>query len=144
MGKNPRGFKSCRRVHPGFGPAPASTPSWAGWSTILPVLPQLLSEFNTCRRPVIAYAITQLCDMAFQIKLVLFKPGHIQFLTGGTAFELSSDVLLIVSNNSGGFLSASTYLISLREITYLVMIPVVLTPSVLCVTRNLPAFLIGA
>lgn len=38
--------------------------------------------------------------MAFQVQLILFEPGYIQFLTGSTAFELSSYILFVISHDS--------------------------------------------
>lgn len=80
--------------------------------------------------------------MTFKIELVLFEPGDVEFLAGGTALELAGNVFLVVADDSVALL-ASFFLPCINGVAYFVMIPVVLTPSVLCVTRNLPASLSG-
>lgn len=100
--------------------------------------------------------------MALQFDLVLLEPADVELLARGAALELPTDVLFVVTNDSVGEASqrgrgsaancndglsraevvAST-LPQPVERTHLVMMPVVLTPSVRWVTRNLPASLMG-
>ncbi len=100
MGEKSRGLWSCRGIHSGLTAAPADIASWAGWPAALPVLLQLLGKLEAGGRPIVPYAITQLRHMTFQIKLVLFQPGDIQFLTGRAAFELSRDILFVIPDDS--------------------------------------------
>ena len=80
--------------------------------------------------------------MALEIELVLLEPGDVEFLPRGAALELASDVFLVVSDNSKT--SSAFHCKPKKEgLDHFVMIPVVLTPSVLCVTRNLPCSLMG-
>jgi hypothetical protein len=81
--------------------------------------------------------------MAFEVQLILFEPRDIELLAGGTAFKLPSDVFLVVADNPVIIISIRPSEVQKTEGSHLVIIPVVLTPSVLCVTRNFPASLIG-
>lgn len=126
-----------------------------------PELAQLLSEFLACRRPVGADVIAQLLDVTLQIELVLLEPGDIELLSRGATLELAGNVLLVVAYDpvredarsvirvfASLFLSPKARSDGRERfaslLAYLVMIPVVLTPSVRWVTRNLPCCLIGA
>lgn len=80
--------------------------------------------------------------MALDLQLVLLQPRDVQFLPRGAALELAGDVLVVVADDPImiSYNTATPRCLS----TYRVIIPVVLTPSVRCVTRNLPCALIGA
>ena len=86
--------------------------------------------------------------MAFEVEFVFLKPGDVEFLAGGSAFELAGNVLFVIADDSGGFFSGEGNRYTGKRMgkggwPYFVIMPVVLTPSVLCVTRNLPFSLIG-
>ena len=80
--------------------------------------------------------------MTFEVQLILLKPGNIQFLPRCTTLKLTSNIFLIILDDPGIELVTMQLEDWLIEI-YFVMMPVVLTPSVLWVTKNLPSFLIG-
>jgi hypothetical protein len=111
-------------------------------STIAPELAKLLRQFLSGHIPVATNALAELGNVSLDFELVLFQPRHIELLSGGTAFELASNVLVIVTNNPDRCQSDIHEMPPMN--TYFVIIPVVLTPSVRCVTRNLPWALIGA
>ncbi len=82
----------CGSAHPPGGTAgPAS----------LPELTEFFCKLLTSGRPIVTYVITQLEDMAFEVKLILLKPGDVKFFAGRTALELTVDVLLVVSHDPG-------------------------------------------
>lgn len=85
--------------------------------------------------------------MTLKVELVLLEPADVELLTCRSSLELARNVLFVVANNPTCFVVSMT-LPRRRSrgavVTYFVMMPVVLTPSVRCVTKNLPAFLIGA
>lgn len=93
--------------------------------------------------------------MALNVHFVLLEPADVELLARGATLELAGHVLFVVANNSVQvYVSKSvpndtieTAKLQrtgrLEKKTYLVMRPVVLTPSVRWVTRNLPASFIG-
>jgi hypothetical protein len=110
----------------------------------LPELSEVFTELLAGCGPVCADRVTQFGDVALDVELVLLEPRNVELLASGAALELTRNVLFVVSNNpahtqvsrcilEGGALSRS----------YFVMIPVVLTPSVRWVTRNIPFSLTG-
>lgn len=96
--------------------------------------------------------------MTLEVHLVLLEPADVELLAGGAALELAGEILFVVADDSMGDVSLAVCLERGRQAgrhvdapmpgyggkTHLVMIPVVLTPSVRWVTRNLPAFLMGS
>lgn len=85
--------------------------------------------------------------MTLEVELVLLEPGDIELLARGAALQLSRDVLLVITDDPVKLALVFQRIgktVLKSEETYLVMMPVVLTPSVRCVTKNLPSFLIGA
>ena len=106
-----------------------------------PELLQLATKFLASSRPVVCDVLSQILDVALEVQLVLLEPADIEFLAGCSTLELSSNVLLVVANDSTGVrIIVET---KVKKPPYLVMRPVVLTPSVRWVTRNLPAALMG-
>ena len=103
---------------------------------------QLLSQLLPGGGPIVADAVAKLNNMAFKVYLILLEPGDIQFLARGATLELARDILLVVFDNSTDEALKVVASMVIRT-AYLVMMPVVLTPSVLCVTRNLPSRLMG-
>ncbi len=79
--------------------------------------------------------------MAFEVEFVLLEPGDVEFLAGCSSFELPGDVFFVITDNPA--IKSVLQSKDRKRDSYFVMIPVVLTPSVLCVTRNLPASLTG-
>jgi len=111
-----------------------------------PEVAQLPAHLHTCRCPVSADLVAQLVDVALQVEFVLLQPGDVQLLTSCTALQLARYVAFVITNDPVGTLLAAVLSEALWERsrnTHLVMMPVVLTPSVLCVTKNLPFSLIG-
>lgn len=80
--------------------------------------------------------------MALEVELILLEPRDVEFLTRRAALELAGNVLLVVADDPGSGVSYVQVCVE-RGFAYFVIIPVVLTPSVRWVTRNLPASLIG-
>ena len=115
---------------------------WTAGATTLPELAEFFREFLTGCGPVVADTVAEFHGVAFQIQLILLEPGDVEFLPGGATFELAGYVFFVVTDDSG-FPSAFDILGQGEPFSYFVMIPVVLTPSVLWVTRNLPCSLIG-
>ena len=81
--------------------AVAGTGRGATRPAVLPDLAQLAADFLAGHGPVAADVVTDFGDMAFDFELVLFQPGHVEFLTRGAALELSGDVLVVVTDNAG-------------------------------------------
>ena len=80
--------------------------------------------------------------MSLEIQLILFEPGDVELLPRGTALELASNIFLVIPYNPTRYVRNDRYMF--RDlVNYFVIMPVVLTPSVLWVTKNLPASLIG-
>lgn len=81
--------------------------------------------------------------MALDVELVLLQPRDVELLASSAALELTCDVLFVVSNNP----TQNSQSVHLHHddlsCPYFVMIPVVLTPSVRWVTRNIPFSLTG-
>ncbi len=44
---------------------------WTAWTAALQKLSQILADFRASARPILAYRVSQLSDMATEIKLVL-------------------------------------------------------------------------
>lgn len=101
MGKSSRRASVSLCTWPSVKPAlaPAHSPCRTDWPAALPELSKLFAEFLTGRGPVVADALAQLCNMAFEIKLIFLEPGDIQFLTRSATLELAGNVFLIVANN---------------------------------------------
>ena len=76
------------------------TPSGTPGSAILPVLSQFFAQFLAGRGPVVADAVAEFGDVAFEVEFVLFEPGDVEFLSGGAAFELAGDVFFVVADDS--------------------------------------------
>lgn len=121
--------------------AVAGTWCWTARSAVLPDLAQLAAQFLAGHGPVVADVIADLDHVPLDFQLVLFQPRDVQFLARGAALELAGDVLVVVADDS---VFVSLLLASSMQGTYRVIIPVVLTPSVRWVTKNLPCALIGA
>lgn len=68
-------------------------------SARLPELPEFLAELLASGGPVGADRVAQLTHMALDVELVLLEPRNIELLARGAAFELASDVLLIISHD---------------------------------------------
>lgn len=98
--------------------------------TVLPKLTQFTTEFLTCRGPVVSDVVADFRHMALDFQFVLLEPRHVQLLSRGTALELARDVLIVVTDNSKPSQNPAKSDPSGKE-TYLVIMPVVLTPSVL-------------
>jgi len=79
--------------------------------------------------------------MSLEVEFVLLEPRNIELLSRGSALELACNVFLVITNDPVVSLAPVTAIWDHK--THLVIIPVVLTPSVLWVTKNLPASLIG-
>jgi hypothetical protein len=110
-------------------------PCWAGGATRLPELADVLAEFLTGGGPVCLDAVAELGHVALQIELALLQPRDVQFSARCAALELAVDILVIVTDNPVLISNCSG---PTWGMSYLVMIPVVLRPSVLWVTRNMP------
>lgn len=115
----------------------------------LPELAQLLAQLLPRCCPIGLDAVPQLRHVALEVQLVLLQPRHVQLLARRAPLKLPLDVLVVVADDPTGgmriMLSSSTaHRNFARGDTYFVIMPVVLRPSVRCVTRNLPSFLIGA
>jgi hypothetical protein len=50
--------------------------------------------------PVVLDVVPELHHMSLDLQLVLLQPRDIEFLAGGTALELTGDILVVVSDNS--------------------------------------------
>lgn len=111
---------------------------------VLPDLTQFTAKLLASHSPVVADVVTQLDDMALDLELVLLQPRDIKLLARGTALELTGDVLVVVADDTKIYQSGGSAFSCGVGDTYRVMIPVVLTPSVRWVTRNLPCCLMGA
>lgn len=68
-------------------------------SAALPKLAEFLCQFLPGHGPVVSNAFAKLGHVAFDLKLVLFKPRDIELLSGGAPLELTSDILIIVTND---------------------------------------------
>lgn len=60
---------------------------------------EFFGEFLAGRGPVVADAVAEFHDMAFEVEFVLLEPGDVEFLAGGPAFELPGNVFLVVADN---------------------------------------------
>ena len=87
-------------VKPTF--ASTQSPCRADWSATLPILSKFFAEFLAGRGPIVADALTQLCNVSFEVQLIFLEPGDIQFLTRGAALELASNIFLVVSDDPVG------------------------------------------
>lgn len=106
----------------------------------VPKVAQFAAQFLARRGPVVSDVVPDFRHMSFDFQLVLLEPRHVQFLPRGTALELAGNVLVVVANNPSRVSQAPNSSLNRTKHlgTYLVMTPVVLTPSVLCVTKNFP------
>lgn len=66
----------------------------------VPEVTQFTAQFLTRRGPVVSDVVPDFRHMSFDFQLVLLEPRHVQFLSRGTALELTGDVLIVVANNS--------------------------------------------
>jgi hypothetical protein len=112
-----------------------------------PELFELAAEFLAGGGPVGADVVAQILDVALEFQLVFLEPADVKLLARGAALELAGDVFLVVADDSivmGLAQFMFWYCESWWEMcAHFVMMPVVLTPSVRWVTRNLPAALMG-
>lgn len=69
-------------------------------SAVLPDLTQLAAQLLTSHGPVVLDVVTELHDVALDLKLVLLQPRHVEFLPGGTALELTGNVLVVVTDDT--------------------------------------------
>lgn len=124
---------------------------WAVGSTVLPQLSKFSAQLLTRGRPIVADVVSKFRYVASDFQLIFLEPGDVQLLSGRSPLKLTGDVLVIVADNSVQAIGMVTNLVFANHIlkikeekSYLVMTPVVLTPSVLWVTRNFPRALMGA
>lgn len=68
-------------------------------ATGAPELAEFLAQFLTRHVPVVPDAFAELADMAFDFELVLFQPGHVEFLPGCAALELAGDVFIVITDD---------------------------------------------
>ena len=80
----------------------------------LPVLAQFLAEFLAGGGPVVADAVAELGDVAFEVEFVLFQPRDVEFLPRGAALELPGDVFFVVAHDSWGREGEGLVLFDLR------------------------------
>lgn len=76
-----------------------ATPSRASRSAILPKLFELFPQFLAGCAPVCADAVSQLDNLTFDFKFIFLEPGHVEFLSRRSAFELARDVFFVVTHN---------------------------------------------
>lgn len=115
-----------------------------------PELLELAAQLLAGRRPVGDDVVAQILDVALQVNFILLEPADVELLSRGATLELPRNVLFVVTDDSIASHCQSRMFSPARPFTsacigaaHLVMMPVVLTPSVRWVTRNLPAALIG-
>jgi hypothetical protein len=129
-----RGIKLVRNLARG-------RPRRTGRSARLPELPNVLAELLPSCSPICLYAVAELGHVALEIELVLLQPRHVEFSAGGSTLELAIDVLVVVADDPAWLLVVKDR--GQLAMSYLVMMPVVLRPSVLWVTKNMPFSLMG-
>lgn len=101
----------------------------AAGPTVLPELTQFTTQFLACRGPVVSDVVADFRHMPLNFQFILFEPRHVQLLSRGTALELAGDVLIVITDDSEPSQNPTIELF--QKGTYLVIMPVVLTPSVL-------------
>lgn len=77
-----------------------ATPSRAS-RPALPKLFELFAKLLTGSAPVCADAVSQLCNLTFDFHFILLEPGHIEFLSRSSAFELACNVFFVIADNPG-------------------------------------------
>lgn len=120
----------------------AVKPGRAGRPTDGPELSKFLAQLCTGGGPVVGDVVAEILDVTLEVQLVLLEPADVQLLARASTLELSRNVLFVVTNNSIAFISFDLSWFQIL-VTYRVIRPVVLTPSVRWVTRNLPEALMG-
>ena len=116
-------------------------PRRASRATRLPELAEVLCEFLAGSSPVGFDAVAKLDHVTLEVELVLLEPRNVEFFARCSALELAVDVLVVVADDP----KQCQWPLKLFSSgnAYLVMMPVVLNPSVLWVTKNMPLSLIG-
>jgi hypothetical protein len=67
--------------------------------------------------------------VAFQVKLVLFQPAHVELLARGASLQLAGNVFFVVADDPAARWSDELDM-GWRRVPYFVIMPVVLMPSV--------------
>lgn len=104
-------------------------PGGTGRSARLPELSDVFAELLPSCSPIRLYAVAELGHVALEVKLVLLQPRHIELAARRPALELAVDVLVVVADNPVWLLAVGSA--PIFALSYLVMMPVVLRPSVL-------------
>jgi hypothetical protein len=86
--------------------------------------------------------------MTLEIHLILLEPADVELLARRATLELAGKVFLVVANDPVSSAAALAYMCPQQRYSglpfpYLVIRPVVLTPSVRWVTKNMPASFMG-
>lgn len=83
------------------GPTTHHTGCRTTWSAWLPELTEFFPKLLPSSGPIGTNRVSNFGNMAFDVEFILLEPGDVEFLTGGTALELTSNVLLIVADDPG-------------------------------------------
>lgn len=78
----------------------AGTRRRATGPAVLPDLPQFPTQLLTGHSPVVLDIVPELHHVSLDLQFILLQPRDIEFLAGGTALELTGDVLIVVSDNA--------------------------------------------
>lgn len=73
----------------------------------MPKLAKILGEFLAGGGPVGLDAVAELDHVALEIELVFLEPRDVELLAAGATLELAANVLVVVTDDSGGVSGSS-------------------------------------